>query len=91
MSSTSKQIWCIPPFLFFSRNFSIGLFSPSGSRNSIFVFGNSIKSSFKTTQLNIQDDKNLTGCSVVHNGYEKNFNCTYKREIYLDHLNNKLL
>ena len=55
------------------------------------AFGNSIKSSFKTTQLNIQDDKNLTGCSVVHNGYEKNFNCTYKREIYLDHLSNKLL
>ena len=33
----------------------------------------------------------MTGCSVVHNGYEKDFNCTYKREIYLDHLSNKLL
>ena len=62
-------------------------------RNKIInrVFGNSIKNTFKTTQLNIKNDKNLTGCSVVHNGYEKNFNCTYKREIYLEHQSNKLL
>ncbi len=55
------------------------------------VFGNSIKNTFKTSELNFSNDKNLIGCSVVHNGYEKNFNCIHKREIYLDHENNKLI
>ncbi len=54
------------------------------------VFGNSIKNTFKTSELNFSNDNRLIGCSVVHNGYEKNFNCIHKREIYLDHENNKL-
>ena len=33
----------IPPFGFFSRNFAIGEFSPSGSSSSILVLGNSTK------------------------------------------------
>ncbi len=49
------------------------------------VFGYSIKSTFKVQKHEVIDDKNLIGCSVSHNGYEKNFNCTHKREIYLDH------
>ena len=54
------------------------------------VFGSSIKSTFKTNELRIQNDKNLIGCSISHNGYEKNFGCTHKRELYLDHNDNKL-
>ncbi len=54
------------------------------------VFGNSIKNTFKTSELNTKDDKNLVGCSILHDGYEKNFNCIHKREVYLDHENNKL-
>ena len=54
------------------------------------VYGNSIKNTFKTSELNFKKDKNFIGCSVTHNGYEKNFNCIHKREIYLDQENNKL-
>ena len=54
------------------------------------VFGNSIKNTFKATELTIKDDKNFSGCSTIHNGYEKDFSCIHKREIYLDKINNKL-
>ena len=54
------------------------------------VFGSSIKNTFKTINFNIKDDNGLYGCSIVHNGYEKNFSCAHKRELYLDHENNKL-
>ncbi len=54
------------------------------------IFGNSIKNTFKTTELNIRDDEKFTGCSIVHNGYERDFNCLHKREIYLDKENNML-
>ena len=30
------------------------------------------------------------GCSAKNNGYEKNFGCTHKREIYIDKENNYL-
>ena len=52
------------------------------------TFGNSIKNTFKTNELLIKNDKHLEGCSIAHNGYERNFGCSHKREIYLD--NNKL-
>ena len=54
------------------------------------VFGNSIKNTFKTINFDVKDDNGLYGCSIVHNGYEKNFSCTHKRELYLDHENSKL-
>ncbi len=54
------------------------------------VFGNSIKNTFKTSNLNFRNDKDLVGCSASHNGYEKNFNCIHKREVYLDQNSNKL-
>ena len=52
------------------------------------IFGNSIKNFFKIDNLKINNDKNLIGCSASHNGYEKNFNCIHKRELYLDNINN---
>jgi len=54
------------------------------------VFGNSIKNTFRTNEFKIQYDKYLTGCSISHDGYEKNFGCVHKREIYLDHEGDKL-
>ncbi len=55
------------------------------------VFGNSIKNTFKTKELSLKDDKHLVGCTISHNGYEKNFGCIHKREIYLERLENKLI
>jgi len=54
------------------------------------IFGNSIKNTFKTGELHLKNDKNSIGCSISHNGYEKNFSCTHKREIYLNSDNNEL-
>jgi len=54
------------------------------------VFGQSIKNTFKTGDLIIKNDNQLAGCSVIHNGYEKNFGCIHKREVCLDSKNNKL-
>jgi uncharacterized heparinase superfamily protein len=54
------------------------------------VFGNSIKNTFKTYDLNFLNEKNLISCSASHDGYEKKFGCTYKREIAFDKENNYL-
>ena len=54
------------------------------------VFGNSIKNSFKTSELKIKNERNLVGCSISHNGYEKNFSCIHRREIFLNLENNTL-
>ncbi len=55
------------------------------------IFGTSIRNSFKTSEIKYKNDEYFTGCSVVHDGYEKSFNCIHKREIHLDHNNNKLI
>ena len=54
------------------------------------IFGNSIKNTFKTYDVNVLKNDNLIGCSASHNGYEKNFGCTHKREIFFDKENNYL-
>ena len=54
------------------------------------IFGNSIKNTFKTYDVNFFKDDNLIGCSASHNGYEKNFGCIHKREIFFDKENNYL-
>ena len=55
------------------------------------IFGNSIKDTFKVTELNFENNKNLIGCISTHNGYEKKFGCVHKRELYLDKIENKLI
>ncbi len=55
------------------------------------VFGNSIKSTFKTSSADIRNDEKVISCSASHNGYEKIFGCVHKREISLDLVNNKLI
>ncbi len=54
------------------------------------IFGNSIKNTFKTTGFKTDNNKYSVGCSVLHNGYEKDFSCIHKREIFLDQENNRL-
>ncbi len=54
------------------------------------IFGNSIKNTFKSYEFINKNDKNFSGLSISHNGYEKNFGCIHKREVYLNHENNKL-
>ncbi len=54
------------------------------------VFGNSIKDTFKMIDVNYKNDNTQIGCSASHKGYEKNFGCNHRREIYLNKEDNKL-
>ena len=54
------------------------------------IFGNSIQNSFKSYDFSWKNENNIIGCSASNNGYEKNFGCTHRREIYLDKENNYL-
>ena len=54
------------------------------------IFGNSVQDSFKSFDFSSKNENLLVGCSVSNNGYEKNFGCTHRREIYLDKQNNYL-
>ena len=54
------------------------------------IFGNSVQDSFKSFDFSTKNEDLIVGCSASNNGYEKNFGCTHKREIYLDKQNNYL-
>ena len=54
------------------------------------VFGNSIKNTFKSFDFFPKNENGLIGCSSSNNGYEKEFGCTHKREIYIDKEKNYL-
>ena len=54
------------------------------------VFGNSIKNTFKISELDFTENTNHVRSTALHNGYEKNFNCMYKRSITLDKYTNQL-
>ena len=54
------------------------------------IFGNSIKDTFKVTELNFENNKNLIGCISTHNGYEKKFGCIHTRELSIDKLKGNL-
>jgi uncharacterized heparinase superfamily protein len=54
------------------------------------VFGNSIRTSFKSFNFSSINENGLIGCTASNNGYEKRFGCIHKREIYLDKENNYL-
>ena len=54
------------------------------------VFGNSIHSSFKSFDFFIENKNNLIGCSASNNGYENEFGCKHKREVYIDKESNFL-
>ena len=54
------------------------------------IFGNSIQNSFKSFDFFSKNESKIVGCSATNNGYEKEFGCTHKREIYVDKENNYL-
>ena len=54
------------------------------------IFGNSIKDSFKILNLKLINDINYTKLIASHNGYEKKFECTHKREVSVNKVSNKL-
>ena len=55
------------------------------------IFGNSIKSTFKINNLDFVENKDQIRFIASHNGYEKKFGCTHKRELSVDKLNGKLI
>jgi uncharacterized heparinase superfamily protein len=48
------------------------------------VFGNSIKNSFKVSNIDRIDNNDYTKLIASHNGYQKNFGCIHKREISIN-------
>ncbi len=48
------------------------------------IFGNSIKDTFKISDLYYDDNENYIKTSASHNGYEKKFGCIFKRELKLN-------
>ena len=54
------------------------------------VFGNSIKNTFKTSETNFFQDKDQIKAVALHNGYEKNFGCLFRRSISVDKATNNL-
>ena len=54
------------------------------------VFGNSIQNNFKSFDITEKNENDIIGCSASNNGYEREFGCTHKREIYLDKKENYL-
>ena len=67
---------------------SITKFEKNGMINS--VFGNSIQNTFKSFDVSQKDEADIIGCYASNNGYEKEFGCIHKREIYVDKKNNYL-
>ncbi len=55
------------------------------------IFGNSIKNTFKISNLEFKEDKEHIQTSVSHNGYEKSFGCTFKRKISITKSTNNLV
>jgi len=54
------------------------------------VFGNSIKNTFKISELGFLQDKNQIQSVASHNGYEANFGCLFRRTISIDKSSNDL-
>ena len=46
------------------------------------IFGNSIKNTFKISNLDFIEIKIKLNLIASHNGYEKKFGCIHKRKIY---------
>jgi uncharacterized heparinase superfamily protein len=48
------------------------------------VFGNTIQNNFRFYNLETTNENQLVGCAISNDGYEKNFGCIHRREIYID-------
>ncbi len=54
------------------------------------IYGNSIKNSFKISDLYFKESIDQIQSVASHNGYEKNFGCIFKRKISIDKKTNNL-
>ena len=54
------------------------------------IYGNSIKNTFKISDLSFAEDNNKIEAFASHNGYEKKFGCIYRRKIHIDKSTNNL-
>ena len=54
------------------------------------IFGNSIKNTFKTFNLNFTEDDKQIQSVASHNGYEKKFGCVVERKILIEKNTNDL-
>ncbi len=54
------------------------------------IFGNSIKNSFKISKHLFNENKDKIEMEALHNGYEKEFGCLYKRKILIEKTKNNL-
>ncbi len=54
------------------------------------IYGNSIKDTFKVSEIDFVENKDQIQSLASHNGYEKNFGCVFKRKITLDKSTNSL-
>ncbi len=54
------------------------------------IFGNSIKNTFKISDLYFKENIDQVNSIASHNGYEKNFGCIFKRKISIDKSTNNL-
>ena len=48
------------------------------------IFGNSIKNTFKIFDFNFTENDEYLASNASHNGYEKEFGCIYKRNIFMN-------
>ena len=54
------------------------------------IFGNSIKNTFKISKHFFDENKDKIETGAIHNGYEKEFGCLYKRKILIEKTKNNL-
>ena len=54
------------------------------------IFGNSIKNTFKISNLDFIEDKNEIKFTASHDGYEKKFGCIHSRKLSIDKRDGKL-
>lgn len=54
------------------------------------TFGNSIKNTFKISQFAFSENKDKIESVALHDGYQKEFGCLYKRKLLINKLENNL-
>ena len=55
------------------------------------IFGNSIKNTFKVSNVDFVENENYIKSTASHNGYEQSFGCIHKRQISIDKETKNLL
>ena len=80
--SLSSPLFTTPP--------STNAYWISGWKAEKTIFGNSIKDTFKVSDLDFIENTDRIESIASHNGYERNFGCIHKRKISIDKSTNNL-